>query len=78
MHGARFVLLAPLLTFGPLFMTGMGGTMLNDPAWSLRVGIPLAGAFMTIFGLGLLVRIVGRQALRIEELTNELRRLTGK
>ena len=78
MRKLPFAFLPVLLTFGPLFMVGMGGTMLDDPSWNLRVGVPMVGTFATVGGLLLLMRIVRDQDRRIDELTSEVRRLTGK
>ena len=68
-------LLPALVSFGPIFMTGMGGTILSDDDRTLRAPVLYAGAFMTSSALLALWRALVKQEARIDRLTKELERL---
>ncbi len=61
------VALAPCLSFGPLFMTNMGGTASGS-------GIPISmiGSFMVIFGLVTLFRHMMKQDQLIKEMKSQI------
>ena len=60
-------ILAPCLSFGPLFMTNMGGTVSDS-----SVPLSMMGSFMVAFGLLIMFRHMTKQAQLITQMQSEI------
>jgi uncharacterized membrane protein HdeD (DUF308 family) len=68
----------PLVTFGPLLATGIGGVLLDEPSWALKRLVPILGAFMTSGGIIIVAGALRAQAHELSRLRDEVRRLAGR
>jgi hypothetical protein len=70
------VWLAPLLTFGPIFMVNLGGdhtfAHMGEPYYWIAMLITVGGAAMVSWGMSGLLRLLDRQREEIEELRSQL------
>lgn len=62
-----WALVAPCITFGPLFMTRIGGRARTDAPYLVEAGVG-----MLIIGLGVMFRMLVQQNHQIEELKRTL------
>ncbi len=61
----RYALIPACITFGPFFMSDMGG--LGSGSW----GIPMMGTIMVVTGLGGMLSMIGEQRIAIEALIKQ-------
>ena len=68
-----WALVAPCITFGPLFMTRIAGTARTDAPYLVEAGVG-----MLVVGLVVMFRVLVHQSREIEELKRSLSGSSGK
>lgn len=66
----RYALIPACITFGPFFMSDMGG--LGSGIW----GIPMIGTIMVVAGLSGMFSMIGEQRIAIEALIKQCENVT--